>query len=513
MNGLVQFYGRLLVRRAPVMLLLLLICSGMGFVLAARLPTVYETTARLIVQPQQIAENLAAPTVRINALEEVRLLQEQLMTRANLLQIANTHQVFEDIRNMQPGAVAAAMREATTITASGGRQDQPVLMSVSFTANTPLAAANVVNDFVTRITAENVRNRTGAAGETLDFFEREVARLSTELDLRSAQITEFQQANADALPGDQAFRLQRQTLLQERLSSAERERRNLIETRDRTLEVFEATGRVAGVSEAGRSPEERELTELERDLSRALTVYSSTAPQVQQLQRRIEVLQEQIAAQAPIGEDAAVTGAQAILNLQMTEIASQIEVLNTQILATQAEIAGLEDAIARTPLNTIVLEGLQRDYENIRGQYDNAVQRLSQAAVGERIEVSARGQRVILIEPAAVPTSPASPNRPLIAAAGIGFGLALATGFFMLMELLNRTVRRPAEITSRLGITPFASLPYMESRGGRLLRRGLRVAAALAVLIGVPAALWVIDSYYLPLDLLADRLASRLGLS
>ena len=515
MTGTMSFYLRLAVRRAPVMLLLFLVSSVLGVLLAMRLPTTYETAARLIVQPQQISEDLATSTVQINALEEVRILQEQLLTRANLLDIANDHNVFENQRQMLPGDIVASMRDATQIRASGGGGrggPQPVLVSVQFNARSPQIAANVVNDYVTRLLAENARVRAGAAGETLEFFEQEVERLDTELDLRSAAITEFQRANADALPDDQPFRLSRVTLLQERLAAVERESRNLEDTRRRTVEIFEATGRLGPAAEASLSPAERELAELERNLARALTIYSETAPQVLQITRRIEALRAEVAAETGTSGASTDTGPEALLALTLAEIDARIEAAAVQRAEIETELVRLEDAIARTPQNTITLQGLQRDYENARGQYDAAVQRLSQASVGERIEVSARGQRITLIEPAPVPTSPASPNRMMIAGIGVGIGLALAAGFFLLMELLNSTIRRPSEITAKLGITPLAVLPYMESRRERLLRQAGRVAAALIVLAGVPAALWAIDTYYLPLDLLADRMLDRLGL-
>jgi uncharacterized protein involved in exopolysaccharide biosynthesis len=507
-----KFYSRLLVRRAPVMLLLFLLCSGVGLVLAMRLPTTYETTARLVVQPQQISENLAASTVQINPIEEVRLLQEQLMTRANLIDIANTHRVLEDMGNILPGTVVDHMRNATRIRASGGgRSSEPVLVSVTFRARTPQIAAAVVNDYVTRLSSENARIRSGAASETLAFFQQEADRLAAELDLRSARITEFQRANADALPADQEFRMQRLSLLQERLAAAEREKRNLQATRTRTLEIFEATGQVAGAATANLTPEQRELANLEAELARALTVFSESAPQVVSLTRRIEALRTTVAAQGDPSLQAG-TGPEALLNLQLAEIDSRIAALDTLSEEAQAEIDSLEDAISRTPLNAIALEGLQRDYNNIRTQYDRAVQNLAQASMGERIEVTARGQRISLIEAAAVPTRPASPNRAMIAAGGIAVGLALAAGLFLLMEVLNRTVRRPVEIVSGLGITPLATLPYLESRFERVFRRSLRIAAAVVVLVGVPAALWAIDTYYLPLDLLAERIIDRIGL-
>lgn len=509
-----NFYGQLILRRLPVMLLLLLVSSGLGLVLALRLPTTYESTARLVVQPQQISEELAASTVQVNPLEEVRLLQQRVMTRANLIDIANDYRVYEDLGRMVPGDIVETMREDTWFEATGGdsrRTGQPVLVSITFSARNAQIAADVVNEYVTRLTAENVRTRTGAASETLEFFEREVDRLGTELELRSNRITEFQRENADALPDDQEFRLQRVSLLQERITSAERERRNLADTRQRLVEIFEATGRLPGEAQANLTPEQRQLAQLEEQLAQALTVYSETAPQVVALNRRIEALRGTVVGQGG-AETNGTSDAETILNLQLAEIDTRIESLGTLIEESRAEIRSLEDAIARSPLNAITLQGLQRDYENIRAQYDSAVQRLSQASMGERIEVTARGQRISLIEPAAVPDSPASPNRPLIAAGGVGFGLMLAGAFFLLAELLNRTVRRPAEIVSALGISPLATLPYLESRRERIFRRARRVFAALVVLIGVPAGLWAIDSYYLPLDLLAERFIDQIGL-
>ena len=133
--------------------------------------------------------------------------------------------------------------------------------------------------------------------------------------------------------------------------------------------------------------------------------------------------------------------------------------------------------------------------------------------MGERIEVTARGQRITLIESVAVPTEPSRPNRKMIAAGGVGAGFALAAGLFFLLELLNRSVRRPAEITKRLGITPLATIPFLESRGRRVFGALVRSVLFLAVLVGLPAALWAVDTYYLPLELVAERVLVRLGLS
>jgi DNA repair exonuclease SbcCD ATPase subunit len=156
----------------------------------------------------------------------------------------------------------------------------------------------VVNEYVTRIIAANVELRTGRAEGTLDFFEQEVQRLSGELDARSAQISQFQAENADALPADQSFRLNRQAVLQERLASAQRELSSLIDQRARIIEVYEATGQIAAAEEI-LTDDQRQLRNLERELAQLLSIYSEDAPQVVTLRRRIDTLREQVAATTP----------------------------------------------------------------------------------------------------------------------------------------------------------------------------------------------------------------------
>ncbi|ABD57155.1 GumC family protein [Jannaschia sp. CCS1] len=515
MNFDLRFYLRLFIRRLPAMMTIIIVCSAIGVVLAMRLPPTYSTSARLLMESPQIPDALAAAIVNVSPDEEIEIIRQRLLTRVNLLNIANEMNVFENYAATPADEMVQHMRAHTRIRSTGG-QNQPTLITVSFEARAPQIAANVVNEYVTRIVSANVELRTGLAEDTLSFFEQEVSRLSTELDLRSGYIAEFQIENADALPDDQAFRLNRQALLQERIGSAERERATLQDQRARVIAIFEQTGQINSGNPETLSPEEQQLHAAEAELANALTIFSETNPQVQLLQRQVERLREQIAAGIETGQeegenDDARSSTRTVLDLQLTQIDTQITALDTLIAETQQELQRLEDAISRTPSNAITLSSLERNYENIRDQYDQAVARLADASTGERIELTSRGQRISLIESANVPRSPSSPDRPMVAATGVALGIGLAGALFLLLELLNRTVRRPVEITNALGIQPLAVIPYLDTQSLRLRRRLIRLISLIIVILGVPAALWAIDMYYMPLDQLAERVLSRLG--
>jgi uncharacterized protein involved in exopolysaccharide biosynthesis len=385
------------------------------------------------------------------------------------------------------------------------------LLTVSFEARSGQVAADVVNDYVTRMINANVEMRTGSAEDTLSFFEQEVARLGTELERRSNRISDFQLENADALPDNLDYMQSRLSLLQERVANSEREKTSLQDQRRGIETLFQSTGRLATTSTNGPTRDEVRLQDLKAELARALSVYSESNPRVQLLRSQIAQFETLAAAPetiSPTDPD----GPQTLFNLQLAEIDSRIATIDTDVKQAEAEIALLTDRITRTPQNAITLDALQRDYDNIRLQYDGAVQSLSQASMGERIELTSRGQRITLIESAAVPTKPSSPNRPLIAAAGVGAGVTMAAALFLILELLNRTIRRPTDIRNKLGIIPLASFPYIESGSRRFGRIALRAVLLLAVLIGLPIGLWVVDTYYFPLESIAQRVLDRIGL-
>ena len=63
MNFDLQFYWKLFVRRLPVMMLFVLVCSGLGLITAYKLPDVWSTSARLLLEEAQIPENMVSSTV------------------------------------------------------------------------------------------------------------------------------------------------------------------------------------------------------------------------------------------------------------------------------------------------------------------------------------------------------------------------------------------------------------------------------------------------------------------
>ena len=103
------------------------------------------------------------------------------------------------------------------------------------------------------------------------------------------------------------------------------------------------------------------------------------------------------------------------------------------------------------------------------------------------------------------------PNRTLIAGGGGFLGIAAGLGLVLLLELLNNSVRRPEDLVARFGISPFTTIPYIRTRQQVFLQRSLKLVTILAIIIGIPAAVYAVHVYYLPVDQVAEKVMNRLG--
>ena len=72
---------------------------------------------------------------------------------------------------------------------------------------------------------------------------------------------------------------------------------------------------------------------------------------------------------------------------------------------------------------------LMRDYENALAQYQETKAKQSRADVGKQLESESKGERFTLIDPAALPEEPISPNRPAILFLGFVFSLGSGNWF------------------------------------------------------------------------------------
>ncbi|MFC4668042.1 GumC family protein [Seohaeicola nanhaiensis] len=507
----IRYFLSIFIRRLPYFLLLAATISAISVIVAVSLPPAYVSRTRLIVEASQIPDQLAPSMVQMPGAERLQIIEQRLLTRPNLLDIARNLNVLENQSKLTPDEIVSAMQARTTVRRTAGR-DAATLMEISFEARTPQLAAGVLNEYLKLIQQSDISLRQARAGQTLDFFQTEVTRLAKEMQEQSEKILIFKNENLDALPDGLDFSQSQRAAMQERLEETEREIFQLRSQRQQLLTIFKE-GAPVGTSTIPATENETLLAKVKSELASALLLYSETNPKVKLLQARVAQLEGAVQAERASVGSASQPGetANPALNLQLAEIDTRISTLENQRQGLEEKIATLTDVIDRTPSNAIQLEEMQRVYKNLEDQSNAAVDRLAQATTGERIEILSRGERISIIEQPAIPNLPTKPNRIKIAGGGTFMGIALGLGLVVLLEFLNRAPRRPEDIIKKLGVWPMAAIPYTRTRRELYVQRSIKVAITLLILVGGPIAVWAVHEFYLPLDLLADKVMNKLG--
>lgn len=249
---------------------------------------------------------------------------------------------------------------------------------------------------------------------------------------------------------------------------------------------------------------------LEDAYTQQSAIYSETHPMMQALAARIKTLRQTIDPAA---------GGDSEGSLRETEVERQIAVIDLQLgqLAEQRKAdeerkAELEQSIAKTPEVEMALNALYRRHSDLQAQYQQVVLKQADAETGEKLEINRQAERFEVIEQAEVPEEPVAPNRMLIAGGGVFGSVALGISLILLAEMTISTIRSPRDIERWHDIHPIVTVPYIrtasEIRFGRLRMAGV----ALALLVVIPSGLYALDQYYLPLPLIGERLADKLGL-
>lgn len=514
-----KFYLAVFRRRLPWFLGIAGALALVGIVTAIILPPVYRSQASMLVEPQQIPGALAQSTVPVNPYEQAQIIEQRIMTRANLLELANSIGLYAGRPDMTASQMVGDIRRRITFlgfTPDDTRALQTpgaMIIGVAFEAPTPQHALSGTNELVSLVLREDVRLRTGSAVETVEFFDAEVARLSADLERQAQRISEFKTSTVDSLPDSLATRRAQQQREQERLLALEREEAALRNQRSTVVWVFERTGRASSMGM--RSQEEQDLEAMKSQLSQQRTIYAPGSPTIRMLENRIAALEglvaEQRAQRAVPDADGNAAAPVSELDVELAPIDARLEYIAEEKALIQGILAQLDSSIQSTPANEMVLAGLEREYVNLQRQYDEAMGRRGQAAVGERIEVLSKGERFTLIEAPTAPGGPVKPRRSLIAAAGIMGGLGAGFAFVALLELLNRSIRRPADVSAGLGMQPFATVPYIYTKRELRWRRNSVAMALGVVFIGLPGLLLAVHLLYQPLDVLITDVRASLA--
>ncbi len=500
-----------ILRRRGAVMAALLGAALLGAVLiAAWIPNEFEAATTLLIEPQTISERLVEPGVPETEINNrLHLMQMQILSRSRLSQVIDQFNVYPDLSNrMTREEVIEYMREkiylvpvlpqlATDARAQVGVRSGDVVINtflLQFRHRSAKTSADVANRLANSFIDEHLRDRTQVSGDTAEFIQEELRRLSTEIVRVEGRIADIKTDNAGTLPEDFDTNQRLHERLVDNLRDVQRELS--IASSD---EAFYHQQTLQGGGDDGYGSfitPRRRLDMLEVQLNEYRSRgFTDKHPDIIATLGEIEQIKKELAAVSSDPNELSL--AQQNARAEMQRASLRVQAAKQEAERLQKQLQAIEERMAKTPKVAEQLSGLEREHEHLFDSYQEYSKKRLEAGVAADMESGQKGEKFRVLEDAIPPPEPTSPNRPLILALGVLLGLAVAGAYGLGAEALDASFHEPRRLQERLGLPVLASIPPVVLAADRAAQRARRLRSALlagavtaVVLVASGAGYW-----------------------
>jgi uncharacterized protein involved in exopolysaccharide biosynthesis len=178
--------------------------------------------------------------------------------------------------------------------------------------------------------------------------------------------------------------------------------------------------------------------------------------------------------------------------------------------ALKRQIEAAEKSAAPAAPNQLGLDALQSQQEAIQKNLEAASAKYSAAQLGEALEKNQQSEKLEMLEQPAVPQEPIKPNRPKLMALSLLAALASGAGLVFLLEMMDMTIRRSADVFGIVDSQLVVAVPYIATRSEQLRSKRRLQYLIVAAIVALLALLAVVYLVMPSLDLIIAK--ARVGL-
>ncbi len=502
-------------RRWSLVLPVVLVIAAAG-ALALLLPSVYRSSATILIEEQEIPTDFVMATVTSFVEQRLQQINQRIMSTTRLLEIINQFDLYVDLREKWTTAeVIDKMREdirlnTISVDTVDRRTGRPTAATIAFTLSyegkDPGTVVKVANVLSSLFLEENLRVRERQTSETSQFLEEELEKVKTLLASVEAQIAVFKESHMHELP-------ELMQVNQQSLNNAEQSIQRLSETLRglKEREGYLETQLASTAPDLGAQDRAR-LNELEIQMVHLGTRYSDIHPDIVKTRAEIAELKEKIKIGGKDGkgsdelpDNPAYVTTESQLASTRAEIASVKRMMDEQ----EKTAAMYRGRLEATPKAEQAYNALMNERAGAQAKANELMQKLMAARVAQGLEQGNKGERFTLIDPARMPEKPFKPNRLAILLIGVVLGIGAGVGMAALREFSDYSVRNPEALSVATGVPVLASIPRIVTRQDRHRATRKRIAWALGVIVAVAACIAIFHFFVMDLDVFWAKLIRK----
>lgn len=413
---------------------------------AFALPTLYRSTATLLIESQELPSNVAEAPGAGDIDQRIAKIRERVLSRGDLIALIEQYDLYPSERGSEPlSKIIDKMRKATSVGALQGDIGQPsatqgksntIALNMSFDYSDPVKAQEVLQSFVSSFLKMDSDVVEDQATLTVRFLQDQAAKLQAQIQSIEAEITALKARNGSAL--------------------ATGVMPSMLDTGSYSAQIVDLENQNRQLTLQGKKPGTRDqaIAQAEAQLSALQSIYADSHPDVIAAKERLKALRQTPPTSDSSADDAAVQD-------QIRANNQAIATLRQQRDAAIAQANALAAGQSRAPAILEQASQLETRANALRDQYKDVSTDLLKAQNSARMAGEQRAERLSLVEPANLPDEPNWPNRPLVIGAGAGAGLVLGLLAAFLIEILKQPLRSPVQIEG-LGFPVMGIVPVFE---------------------------------------------------
>lgn len=525
----IKDYLKIIKRRRKYIIIPFLAIFLLSIILSVVLPSVYRSSATILIEEQEIPSELVRSTVTTFADQRIQIISQRIMSRSNLMEIIKKFNLYaDDLKSKTEERILEKMRKSIkveTVSAdvidprNGVPTKATIAFVLAFDSSSSTLAQKVTNELVSLFLKENIKSRTDAADNAALFLSEEKKRLKDRIQEIQSNLATFKEKNLNQLPEANSLNqaelssINNQLMMLDSQERSAQERRFYIEGQLAQIDpnsmasdavgnrVFDTKDRLKQLQaqypsvvsrysenhpdvvkikhemdslqkEIGSSADlnklSGELNDKKSELASILKQYSDRHPDVQKLQKEITALQQALI-DAKQHEYSPVdvkpdNPAYITLQTQLAAINGDMKSLAQTRILLNEKIENLRANLHKAPLIEKEYMDMLQELENTHNRYRGVDAREMEAQIAQQLELQKKGERFTLIDPPQEPLEAFSPNRLVILLLGLVLAVGGGFGSVALAEIMDSTIHTERAIASIIGVTPLATIPYLENR-------------------------------------------------
>jgi polysaccharide chain length determinant protein (PEP-CTERM system associated) len=432
----------------------------LGWIWVSRMPDLYESQARLYMN----ADAALTPLLRGIAVDNdpgarLDLMQRTLLSVPNMNKLIRMTDLDLQVKDAEDRERMVRVLQSQLFI----RPQTPTLFTVGYRAPDPQLAQNVVSSLLSIFVESNI-------GDTRNDIESAQRFLQTQIDAYENQLREAERRRAefraryfDLLPmGDGGG-----TKLEESRAAVAHVTEDLndaIARRDelqKSIATVPAMGATTAAGPEPFSPQAR-LGQLKIQLADLKMRFTDQHPEVLATQREIAALEDEVKKHPSESGGSVANPVYQQLQLRLADTETQIASLRRRLASGEQERDQLEEEARRAPGVVAEYQNLDRDYNVIQRNFEELLSRRESAHIAEEADKKGDKVQFKVVDPAEVPNLPVAPNRPLLLSgvlvAGLGAGLAVV----FLLSQVDRSFSNTTTLQS-LGLPVLGSISVVQA--------------------------------------------------